>query len=52
MLMVACFASGMKTIYIKRDTEDVELVFARNEVDMYIEEGGLVELAKRLGATV
>jgi len=43
---------GFKTIYITRESEDFSHPVARSDVDLYIEEGGLVELAKRLGATV
>jgi len=43
---------GFKTIYIARETEDFGQPVARNEVDLFIERGGLVELAKQLGATV
>jgi 2-haloacid dehalogenase len=44
--------SGMKTIYIERWTEDrsVNRDVLRDEFDLYINEGGVIELARRFGA--
>lgn len=43
--------SGFKTIYIVRETEDVGLDPASlKQFDLVISEGGLAELARRLGA--
>jgi len=43
---------GMKTIYIERWTEDrsVNRDALRGEFDLYINEGGVIELARRFGA--
>ncbi|KAF8306028.1 HAD-like protein [Clavulina sp. PMI_390] len=47
----AAALQGFKTIYVVRDTEDVGLDKARLEkFDMVIWEGGIAELARRLGA--
>ncbi|QRV94986.1 haloacid dehalogenase [Ceratobasidium sp. AG-Ba] len=42
---------GMKTIYVERWTEDrsVDRDALRDEFDLYINEGGIVELARRFG---
>ena len=44
--------SGMKTIYINRDTEDtlVDKSTVRGRFDLFIESGGLEQLAKQLEA--
>ena len=44
--------SGMKAIYIKRSTEDMDVDLNRHKFDLIINEGGLVELARRLGCDV
>jgi len=41
--------SGFKTIYIKRSTEDMDVKIDHHAFDLVINEGGLVELARRLG---
>ncbi|KAG8991755.1 hypothetical protein FRB94_003568 [Tulasnella sp. JGI-2019a] len=43
---------GMKTIYIKRVTEDMDTDLSKHKFDLMIDEGGLVELARRLGCKV
>ncbi|EJU01472.1 HAD-like protein [Dacryopinax primogenitus] len=40
---------GMRSIYIHRETEDMDVDLSNYEFDMIINEGGLVELARRLG---
>ncbi|KAG8962938.1 hypothetical protein FRC03_003608 [Tulasnella sp. 419] len=40
---------GMKTICIKRPTEDMDVDVSKQSFDLLIEEGGLGELARRLG---
>ncbi|KAH7339010.1 haloacid dehalogenase [Rhizoctonia solani] len=44
---------GLRTIYIERWTEDrgVDRNSLRDKFDLYINEGGIVELARRFGAT-
>ena len=44
--------AGMRTIYIERWTEDraADRDALRSEFDLYINEGGIVELARRFGA--
>ncbi|KAG8874302.1 hypothetical protein FRB97_005999 [Tulasnella sp. 331] len=44
--------SGMRTIYIKRATEDIDEDLSKYKFDLIISEGGLVELARRLGCDV
>lgn len=44
--------SGMKTIYIERATEDMDVDLSAHKFDLVINEGGLVELARRLGCEV
>jgi 2-haloacid dehalogenase len=42
----------MKTIYIRRATEDMDIddaMIAQKGFDLVIGEGGLIELARRLG---
>ncbi|KAG8895216.1 hypothetical protein FRC00_007746 [Tulasnella sp. 408] len=46
---------GFKTIYIRRATEDMDIddaAIAAKEFDLVVNEGGLVELARRLGCEV
>ncbi|KAG8847458.1 hypothetical protein FRB96_001599 [Tulasnella sp. 330] len=43
---------GMRTIYIKRATEDIDEDLSKYKFDLIISEGGLVELARRLGCDV
>ncbi|KAG8902939.1 hypothetical protein FRB99_003933 [Tulasnella sp. 403] len=40
---------GMHTIYIARATEDMDEDASKHEFDLVVNEGGLVELARRLG---
>ncbi|KZT57413.1 HAD-like protein [Calocera cornea HHB12733] len=40
---------GMRSIYIHRATEDLDVDVSKYEFDVVIGEGGLVELARRLG---
>lgn len=44
--------SGMRTIYIKRSTEDMDIDLSKYKFDLSINEGGLLELARRLGCDV
>lgn len=44
--------SGMKTFYVKRATEDMDVDLSKYKFDLIIEEGGLVELARQLGCDV
>lgn len=47
----AAKSHGMKTIYIDRETEDilVDKPSLKGQFDLYVESGGLVQLAKQLG---
>ncbi|KAJ1302822.1 hypothetical protein OPQ81_003128 [Rhizoctonia solani] len=49
----AASEEGLRTIYIERWTEDrgVDRAALRGKFDLYINEGGIVELARRFGAT-
>lgn len=40
---------GMRSIYLHRPTEDIDVDVSKYEFDMVVGEGGLVELARRLG---
>jgi len=40
---------GLRTIYIKRATEDMDVNLEEYQFDLVVNEGGLVELARRLG---
>lgn len=42
----------MRTIYIKRATEDMDVNLSEHKFDLVVDEGGLVELARRLGCDV
>ncbi|CAE6339238.1 unnamed protein product [Rhizoctonia solani] len=50
--LAAAHKEGLRTIYIQRWTEDrgVDREALRDKFDLYINEGGIVELARRFGA--
>ncbi|KEP53195.1 haloacid dehalogenase [Rhizoctonia solani 123E] len=51
--LAAAREGGLRTIYVERWTEDrgVDRDALRGKFDLYINEGGIVELARRFGAT-
>ncbi|CAE6477346.1 unnamed protein product [Rhizoctonia solani] len=51
--LAAAREGGLRTIYVERWTEDrgVDRDALRGKFDLYINEGGIIELARRFGAT-